>query len=300
MKSKRWATALLAGLCLLALGACGQATSHKAAKSTISQSSKKTKKKVVKQSHSSSTRSTTSSSSSADTIKPATLQEKLAMVLQAPGAENFASATSQSVSQTSDIVTDTPNGTVVYSLSVQHDDKTPMIVLVGNEGYLFNTQSSGIPFTWVQQNALQVDLSSTWTRDHGKTGLEQLAQQLSIVSADQQTQSTDPTNIDAVFRQYESEATEDSSTVSGDGPQTSSFNQLDGDDTWWWTATKADGTTAYHMSLGDIEYVGNNTYTAQASQTSPMLDAVLTITFSSPNQYRIQSTDINYDGMFNY
>ena len=220
------------------------------------------------------------------------------MVLQAPGADGYSSAIAQSASPVSGVVTGAPAGSVVYSLSVEHGDKTPMILLSGDDAYLFATQATGIPYTWVHQNALHVDLGSTWTSDHNSATLKQLAQQLSLVSSTQQTISTDPENIDKVFRQYTASFSEDSSTVSGDGAQTSALMQPDGDTLWWWQANKADGSTAYHMSLTDIQYVGNHTYTALGEQVAPPLDAHLTFTFTSWNRYTVKASDINYYGTF--
>lgn len=306
MKTKHWMTGLVAGMSLLMLAACGQqAASPKPTKATSSQSSKKPVVKAIKSSSSSATSSSTStaaaSSSVAETLKPATVQEKLAMVLQAPGAGNYSLATGQTAAPVTNTVTGVPSGGAVYALGAQRMSKTPTVVLAGSDAYLFSTQSGGIPFTWVQQNALHVDLASTWARDHGTTSLEQLAQQLSIVAESQQNVVMDPNNVEMAFHQYDSDHafTEDSSTVSGEGAQTSGFTQLEGDNQWWWGAHKADGSTAYHMSLTNIQYVGNNTYTADGSQDSPLLDAKLTFIFTSPDQYTVKSTDINYYGTFN-
>ena len=110
-----------------------------------------------------------------------------------------------------------------------------------------------------------------------------------------------PTNVELAFPQYDGDHafTEGSSTVSGDGPQTSGFTQLEGDNQWWWQANKADGSNAYHLSLTNIQYVGNSTYTADGADVGNRVSPKMTFIFTSPDQYTVKAPDINYYGTFN-
>ncbi|WP_390405277.1 hypothetical protein [Lacticaseibacillus jixiensis] len=205
---------IVIALALFGLASSTAACSNKPATSSSSsaKSSKVAKTKPKAAASASKTASSSASSAAKPTRQPNAI-EKIALVLLTPGAEQYSMAGSRLLAAgDQDIATlgggglvdGAPAGTVVYGLSLERDNKTPFVTIVGDLAYLFATQSP-VPYDYLSKHALKVDLKEAWQKNFQSADLAKLCKQITLGS-DQQAD-------DAAAAQSTSDASADSTTV---------------------------------------------------------------------------------------
>ncbi|WP_461214483.1 LptM family lipoprotein [Lacticaseibacillus sp. GG6-2] len=300
-------------LALLGVASGAAACGNKPAASPAS--STKSSKVVKPEATDTSKRTSSSMSAVAKPTRQASVAEKIALVLLTPGAEQY-SMTGSRLLSSGDQETATlngggfcqgaPSGSVVYALSLEHENKTPFVVMTGDQAYLFASQSP-VPYDFLTKHALRVDLNTAWQKNFQSADLTKLSKQISIgqtqeaagtdstateSDSDSDSDGTAETAFDILKNNYSTVYTEDSSTVSGSGPMTSQF---DASGRLAWVSDDADGNIKYSFDVSDVQPAGAGSYLIT-------LDNGYQMTFtptSDGSSYTLRCTDLNYYGKFN-
>jgi hypothetical protein len=208
-----------------------------------------------------STKAATSHSTTAPTRQPST-EEKIAMVLMAPGAAKYATDASTILqSNTPDTATPTnhavygtvPSGTTGYSLSANVRNVASFVVISGDQAYLYAGQAA-LKYEDLKAQALNVNLQTTWQKAYKNTELSRLAALIKVGTNQDSapvTQTTPTLKITSpqaaiayAMQQYPTDSGVKMSysvMMSGDMSSfTTSLNQ----DHYYWLRGKHEGSTA--------------------------------------------------------
>ncbi|WP_461215628.1 hypothetical protein [Lacticaseibacillus sp. GG6-2] len=318
MKISKWL--LPAMLVAIGIGttACGGQVQGPKDKAQSSQQSvtKKSSSKLLSESSSSEAESSKASSSSqSQTTRQPTVTEQLALVLLASGSSSYTTSGSDLLAQDAhetatsspQEVDDKPGSVSVYALSIQQDDKIPFIMIDGDQAYLFSTQSPE-PYDGIRANALHVDLASAWQKLASSADLASVASRLTVKQASSDASSQADDTIIQALERVSGTATEDPSTVSGQGKQTSDFYRpgSQSESPWFWTTAYVDGSDGgYNVMLDKItnqggDGTGGQILVAHGYEDTTDTDFNLTIDIINGHTYTLKSSELNYYGKFNH
>ncbi|MCI1985886.1 MAG: hypothetical protein LKJ69_10270 [Lactobacillus sp.] len=311
MGRNSWAIVAVVVPFMAGLAACGQQAAPKkqSASATVSQSA------VAKSpvSH---------TSASSTPTRTATASEQIALLLLATGAEAWsptgsqllANGTQNTAYPASNQVPGTPSGATVYTLTQQHEHLTPLVVLTGDQAYLFAAQSP-VPYTYIQQHGFNVNVHDLWQKHFQSVDVAKLAALLPVSASPQggeddqaaATSSVSENGISAdpetALNQAKGSYIEDDSTISDGSAQRTSFFEQDGE-LLWEAHHQGDGAMKYEYRLVDYTYsgpdnAGGQIFAITGREYGGAKEIKMTIDIINDQTYTLRSTAINYYGKFN-